>query len=126
MNCGYHINQDDGLVTITGNKNVEIAEAFDLGEALLQDPSFDEQLPHLVDLRGLRLTPNPHSAAAFRTFVLETYRPQVKSSIAIVVDDSLDRLSLAGLYHMSCSMDKTEVFDQYDQALKWLMRREFA
>ena len=41
------------------------------------------------------------------------------------VDGSLDQRSLASLYHLSCSRDKTEVFDHYEQALKWLMRAEF-
>ncbi len=126
MPCGYHINHEEGLVTITGSTDVEISEACKLGSQLLDDPSFDADLPQLVDLRGLTLSRNQQTSARFRKFVLETYRPRVSSSIAIVIDDSLDQLSLAGLYHMSCSMDKTELFDQYDQALKWLMRREFA
>lgn len=126
MPSGYHINQEEGLVTLTGSTEMKILEACEIGRALLQDPEFDSQLPHLVDLRGLHLQRDARSSAQFRRFVLDTYVPRVHASIAVVVDDSLDQLSLAGLYHICCSMDRTELFDQYDQALKWLMRREFA
>ena len=39
--------------------------------------------------------------------------------------DHLDQMSVASLYHLSCNMPKTELFDQYEQALKWLMKNEF-
>jgi hypothetical protein len=50
----------------------------------------------------------------------------VQASIAVIIDDSLDADTLAGLYHLSCATSITELFDHYDQAIKWLMRREFA
>ncbi|MEM9620843.1 MAG: hypothetical protein AAF993_04290 [Pseudomonadota bacterium] len=126
MPSGYHINHEQGLVTLTGSNTMQISDACDIGSALLADPEFDSTLPHLVDLRGLELQRDQASSARFRRFVLDTYMPRVKASIAVVVNDSLDQNSLAGLYHICCSMERTELFDQYDQALKWLMRREFA
>ena len=127
MALGYHINSEEGLVTINGSENVRFDEAKQVGEALLNDPHFDAQLPQLVDLRGLIYEPDSiQDPKSFRHFAVDIYRQRVSSSIAIVVNESLDSLALAGLYHMSCSMTKTELFDQYDQALKWLMRKEFA
>ena len=126
MPSNYFINHEEGLVTITSNEAMKLFEAEDVGRTLLKDPSFDPYLPHLVDLRGLTLNRSKKESQSFREFVLNAYRPRVESSIAIVVDGSLDQHSLAGLYHISCSMEQTEVFDDYENALKWLMRREFA
>ena len=126
MTWGYHINQEAGLVTITGSEKSGFEDAKYIGEQLLKDPGFDSSLPHLVDLRGLTYEPEDLNSDHYRQFAMDTYRQQVSSSIAIVVDESLDNLALAGLYHLSCGMTKTELFDQYDQALKWLMREEFA
>lgn len=126
MPCGYHMNLEDGLVTIKGEAQLSLASLVDLGEQVLADPGFDPYLPQLVDLRGMEVARDKAAAEALRHFTLSIYRPRVHSSIAIVVDGSLNEAELAGLYHLSCAMDKTELFDHYDQALKWLMRREFA
>jgi hypothetical protein len=126
MPCGYHINHDEGLLTITATTRVAIEEANQLAEEILIDPEFDPSLPQLVDLRGIKLTRSAASTIDFRDFMLQTYRPNIQASMAIVVDDSLDRRTLANLYHLACNMSHTELFDHYEQALKWLMRREFA
>jgi hypothetical protein len=120
------MNLEDGLVTIKGEAQLSLASLVDLGEQVLADPGFDPYLPQLVDLRGMEVARDKAAAEALRHFTLSIYRPRVHSSIAIVVDGSLNEAELAGLYHLSCAMDKTELFDHYDQALKWLMRREFA
>ena len=126
MPFGYHLNQDDGLVTITGNDKASLAEAIALGRKLLLDPVFDPELPHLVDLRGLEVAASTQETHELRDFVLQDYRPSVQASVAVVIDHTLDQHSVAGLYHLSCAMDQTELFDHYDHALRWLMRREFA
>lgn len=126
MPCGYHMNLEDGLVTIRGEEAISLPSLVDLGEKVLSDPGFDPYLPQLVDLRGAQVKRDKAAEEALRHFTLSTYRPRVHSSIAIVVDGSLNEAELAGLFHLSCAMDKTELFDHYDQALKWLMRREFA
>ena len=41
-------------------------------------------------------------------------------------DDSLDNKSVAALYHLSTQVNHIEMFDDYDIALRWLMRRQFA
>ena len=125
MPCGYHLNQEEGLVTITGTDKVSISEAIALGRKLLADPVFDSRLPHLIDLRGMEIDRSKEDSSEFRDFVLMSYRPMVAASIAVVIDHSLDQGSVASLYHLSCAMEQTEMFDRYDQALKWLMRREF-
>ena len=86
MPCDYHLNHDDGLVTITGSDTISLDEAVALGRELLRDPVFDPELPHLVDLRGLEIEPNRKASDSFRDFVLQDYRPNVQASIAVVID----------------------------------------
>ena len=122
----YHINNNEGLVTIKSPSSVHLDNTCDMAMRMLADPEFDPRLPQLVDLRGCRSSMNHSEEAQFRDFVLLQYRPRVSSSIAIVVDDDMDSKVLARLYHLSSQMEKTELFDQYQHALKWLMRNEFA
>ena len=125
MPCAYHLNLEEGLVTITGSEQVALSDAISLGRRLLADPEFDPCLPHLIDLRGLQVEHAAGEGRAFREFVLEDYRPRIEASIAVVIDHTLEQAAVAGLYHISCAMERTEMFDQYDHALRWLMRREF-
>lgn len=123
---GYYINQDDGLITIHGTADATFQDAIEVGRKLLGDEQFDPTLPHLVDFRGLDFALQTQDAAEFASFALNHYRPQVAASVAIVVDDSLGRKEIAALYHLVCAMDRTELFDDYELALKWIMRLEFA
>lgn len=125
MPCDYHLNLDEGLITVSVTEEVPLEEVATFARQMLADPRYDPLLPQLFDLRGLTVTRTPPASADLRDFVLSEFRPKAHASIAIVVDGSLDQRSLASLYHLSCSRDKTEVFDHYEQALKWLMRAEF-
>ena len=125
MPCGYHLNLAEGLITVSVTEEVPLEEAAAFARQMLADARYDPSLPQLIDLRGLTVTRTPPDSAAIRDFVLLEYRPRVNASIAIVVDGSLDHRSLASLYHLSCSRNKTELFDHYERALKWLMRTEF-
>ena len=125
MPCTYHLNLEDSLITLTCGADATAADLIAVGEQMLADPEFDPYLPQLVDFRGLNVDPDKSTSEAIRDFCLRVYRPRVFSSIAVVIDDSLSARSLSDIYHLSCAMDKTELFDQYDQALKWLIRQEF-
>ena len=126
MPCGYHMNPEDGLITINGRDARNFSDLLCVGKALLADPEFDPNLPHLLDLRGMQVKRDTQSSASLRHFAIKSYRPQVYSSVAVVVDDFLANDLLAAVYHLVCALDQTELFDQYDQAMKWLMRQEFA
>ncbi len=125
MPCAYHINLEDGLVTLSGAEDVNANQLLAMGEKMLADPEFDPYLPQLIDFRNLQIDPDRDMSNTIRDFCLKTYRPRVFASIAVVINDSLTARALSNIYHLTCAMDKTELFDQYDQALKWLMRREF-
>ena len=126
MPSGYHIDVDAGLILLSGTDEVDITQAIAVGRAVLADPAFDTRLAQLVDLRGLKLLRDAATSAQFRDFALREYAVCLQTSMAVVVDDSLDQRSLASLYHLTSRMPRTELFDDYDTAMRWLMRREFA
>ncbi|MEQ8692586.1 MAG: hypothetical protein RIC89_17350 [Pseudomonadales bacterium] len=126
MPCDYHINPNEGLVTITGSAEVSLAEAISTGRSLLVDQAYDPDLPHLIDLRDLRVDMSTQNPEVFRDFVLHEYRHRVTGLVAVVVNDSLQRRALAALYLLTSQVAQSELFDDYNLALRWLMRHEFA
>lgn len=125
MPSGYTISHDQGLIAIHGADLVSIPVAIEIGRSILNDPKFDPQLAQLFDLRGLIIERSRQEAEEFRHFALFEYFPKVRGAVAVVVDDSLARIPLADLYHLTAQVDFVEMFDSYDQALRWLMRRAF-
>ena len=126
MAHAYHINPDEGLITVTAPTGLTLPDALSLGQTLLADPQFDNTLPQLIDLRELAFEPDHDAAKRMHDFMLNEYRPAVAASMAVVVDDGMDRAALAALYLLVCRLGRTELFDNYELALRWLMRIEFA
>tara|TARA_Y100000294_G_scaffold171148_1_gene184218 strand:+ start:44 stop:334 length:291 start_codon:yes stop_codon:yes gene_type:complete len=62
----------------------------------------------------------------FLGFALRFYRSRAHTSIALVVDPTMERGVMATIYRLACAMGTAELFDDYQLALKWLMRCEFA
>ena len=46
--------------------------------------------------------------------------------MAVVIDGEMSRELSAAIYWLACAVGGTEVFDDYDHALRWLIRKEFA
>jgi hypothetical protein len=128
MPLGYHINPDEGLITVQGAGDVSVPEITRLGESLLSDDGFDPELPQLLDFRGLRPVEDADGAAVtyLQTFIQERYRGQVRADVAVVIDDHLESRHCADIYLLTCAIHDAELFADYDQALRWLMRRAFA
>ena len=127
MPFGYHINTEEGLVTMTGSGLVAPEEALSVLSDLQNQPTFDAALPHLIDLRELTVGQHdPVELKKLERFLLTSYRPSVAASVAVVVDGALDRFSLAAIFHLVCRAPQTELFDYFDHALRWLIKHEFA
>jgi hypothetical protein len=131
MPLGYHINPDDGLITVQGHGEVDVDEITRLGEALLHDAAYDPALPQLLDFRGLRPreTDGDVSQEAVEelwSFIQESYRARVMANVAVVIDEHLESQHCADIFLLTCAIQDAELFADYDQALKWLMRRAFA
>ena len=121
----YHINSDEELITLRLSGVVDLVETLELVKSLLGDPAYDPNLPQLIDCRGIRPNVQRDPLNRFIEFLEQQYRPNVNASIAIVVDETLGTEQTAGMYWLSCGLDSAELFDDYDQALRWLIKREF-
>lgn len=125
MAAAYHINDDEGLITVRAEGEVDARTLQAIGRALLHDDSFDPDLPQLMDFRGLRLPPDSTSLEHLQVFVEQEFSTQVSGTIAVVIDDDLDAGLCAQVYRVTCTIARAELFEDYEQALKWIMRREF-
>lgn len=125
MALDYHISADEGLITVQAAGGVPLGELARFGRSLLADRAYDPRLPQLIDFRGMRPV-RPGQLGELREFVQQIYRPRVESSVAVVIDEHLERRHGADIYLLTCAISDAELFCDYDQALRWLMRRAFA
>lgn len=125
MSPGYHIASDDGLITVQVRCTVTLADLQRLAETILADQNYDPVLPLLFDLRNMRLDLNAEATETFSRFVVANFRDRA-GSMAVIIDGDMNRALSAGIFWLSCAVGGTEVFEDYDHALRWLIRREFA
>lgn len=125
MPLGYHISADQGLITVQGQGEVTLSELTRLGQSLLSDEDYDATLAQLLDFRGLRPVIEGH-LDDLQAFVRGPYRDGVTASVAVVIDEHLEGCHGADIFLLTCAIAGAELFSNYDQALKWLMRQAFA
>jgi len=121
----YHINERDELITLTASGAVSSADACGCIAEMLKDQAFDANLPQLIDLRAAEPTGNAEELEAFETFLLGNYQPRLGSTVAIVVNEDWDESTCARAFWVSCALGLAELFDDWNQACKWLVTREF-
>jgi hypothetical protein len=61
----------------------------------------------------------------FFTFVQQEYARGVRGTVAVVVDPELGADFHANAYLVTCALANAEMFENYQQALNWLVQREF-
>ncbi len=125
MSPGYHIANDNGLISVRAGKDLDLDDLRSLVEEVLASEDYDPELPLLADLRDLRLELEHDASSAFSTFMVRNFQNR-PGSVAVVVDGDMSRKLTAAIYWLACALGGTEVFDDYEHALKWLIRREFA
>ena len=125
MSPAYHIATDDGLITLQAGGELDLIEIRRLVESVLAAEDYDPELPLLIDLRDLRVSLEPEPTGEVSAYIIEHFRGR-RGSMAVVVDGEMNRKLTAAIYWLACAVGNAEVFDDYDQALKWLIRREFA
>ena len=125
MSPDYHIATDDGLITVQARSDITLTDLFDLARNLLAEPDYDPGLPLLVDLRDMRLDLRSEASEPFTRFVIEEFKDR-PGTMAVVIDGEMSRELSAATYWLACAVGGTEVFDDYDHALRWLIRKEFA
>ncbi len=125
MAPAYHIASDDGLISIQVGSEIDLADLYELAKSVLASDDYDPELPLLMDLRGMRLDWREEATEPFVRFAIDRFRNR-PGSMAVVIDGEMDRDLVAAIYWLACAVGGTEVFDDYDHAMKWLIRREFA
>lgn len=126
MPANYHISADDGLITVQVDSEVNLADLYEVAKQLHNDPDYDAGLPLLLDLRSMRLSIAEGAREPFNQFIIGNYGRQREASIAVVIDTQLDEQCCADIYWLACAVGNAELFEEYDLALKWLIKREFA
>jgi hypothetical protein len=123
VTASYHINREDEFVSLRLTGAVDLVEIYELCQSFLDDPHFSRTWPHLVDLRGLDIDVKPGAMRPFSQFLLTKYRPEFSAApMAIVMDADRDSEFSAGLYRFTCGLGNAELFDDYAQAVRWLIR----
>lgn len=125
MSPGYHISKDDGLITVQVRNRITLTALHELTSGILAESEYDPGLPLLVDLRDMRLDLREEATEPFSRYVIEQFRGR-SGTMAVVIDGDMSRELSAGIYWLACAVGGTEVFDDYDHALRWLIRKEFA
>ncbi len=126
MPASYYINPDEGLITVQIEGDVDLVEVFETARDLYDDAAYDPTLPLLADLRGMRVTLHEAALKPFNRFIISHFGQPRSASIAVVVDQDMDKELYAAVYWLNCAVSIAEMFEDYDMALKWLIRREFA
>ena len=125
MAPGYHIASDDGLISIQVGSEIDLADLYELAKSVISSADYEPELPLIVDLRGMALDWHQDATEPFVRYIIDNFRNR-EGSMAVVLDGDMSRDLVAGIYWLACAVGGTEVFDDYDHALKWLIRREFA
>lgn len=125
MTAGFHIATDEGLISIQVPGEIDLVDLFELAKTVVNEADYDPALPLLLDLRGMRLEIVRAAAEPFSSFMIQNFRGR-QGSMAVIIDTEMSRKLSAAIYWLACAVGSTEVFDDYDHALKWLIRREFA
>lgn len=126
MAIEYHINQRDELITLTVKGDVSASEACVKIDELLNDNDFNAALPQLIDLRLADIKGSREDLEHFETFLLGEYRPRLQASVAIVINTDWAEEICAQAFWLSCALHRAELFDGWNQACKWLIKREFS
>jgi hypothetical protein len=125
MSLGFHIATEDGLISVQIPGRIDLVDLYELAKNVVSETDYDPALPLLLDLRGMRLEIDRAAAEPFSRFMIQSFRGR-PGSMAVVIDAEMSRKLSAATYWLACAVGGTEVFDDYDHALKWLIRREFA
>jgi len=125
MAIEYHINARDDLITVTVTGAVTASDACSgLGD-MLNDAQFNPELPQLVDLRKAELEGSQADLQGFENFLLTDYRSRLSAGVAIVVNPQWTEDICAQAFWMCCALYRAELFDNWNQACKWLIKNEF-
>ena len=118
-----YINEDSEFTSVHIDGSVSVNELQTMLNAILEDEAFQGNWPQLVDLRGARLESEGYNLQVLLNSIYTQYRPRINAAMAVILDGSIDGELFAQVYRFVCNIPNTEVFDNYAQALKWLINQ---
>ena len=126
MPLSYHIDSDAGLITLTGADLLSPDDMLASIERLLEEETFDPGLPQLLDLREVVFSGGGARADDPRVLtLLQRFNDLVTANIAVIIAGDLPKHELAAIYRATCQFSRAELFEDFDQAMRWLIRTEF-
>ncbi|MFV2089105.1 MAG: hypothetical protein ACC642_00465 [Pseudomonadales bacterium] len=125
MSVLFHVSGDEGLISVRVESEIDLVGLYELAKSVHSDPGYDPTLPLLVDLRGMRIDLKRSAVEPFSRYIISHFNDR-QASIAVVIDSEMEDKLCAAVYWLACAVNGAELFDDYDHALKWLIRREFA
>ncbi len=123
MPTQVHINEDSQFTSVHIDGAVSVNELQTLLNTVLEDEAFQVNWPQLVDLRGARLESEGYNLQVLLNSIYTQYRPRINAAMAVILDGSIDGELFAKAYRFVCNIPNTELFDNYAQALKWLINQ---
>ena len=113
MPLSYHIDRDEGVITINGDDSIDGTELETLGEQVLTDARYDPQLPQLVDLRGCRFNLRDRAVIEVGRYLARRYSERVAGRMAVVIDTNLASATTATIYRLpSAEKIRAEIGDR--------------
>ncbi|MBV1904712.1 MAG: hypothetical protein KUG75_01435 [Pseudomonadales bacterium] len=123
MPANIHINDDSSFTSLHIDGTVNSQALLDLMENTLQDSQFKNDWPQLVDLRQASIDCTKDELQDLLQQAYKRYRPYIEAPMAIAIQASTEPDILATAYRFVCNMPDTEIFDDYAQALTWLIAK---
>ncbi len=126
MAATYYISKDEALITVRINEQIDLRAMLVTTNNLLNDADYDPALALLLDLRGTQLNRDAgqEGFSEFNEVIVSQFGNGRRASSAVVIDPDLEANLCAAIYKLCCAVKSTELFDDYDLALKWLFKRE--
>jgi len=121
VSAEFHIDGEQGLISVDATGRADAAELAALATELLEAPGYDPEHPLLLDLRGLRPALGRAERDRLTGQIIAGYRRRT-GPVAVVIDGEMSAGLSAGIFWLACALGNAEVFDDYDHALRWLIR----
>lgn len=112
---------------MSGTNTVALNHLVDCGNAVLNDHAFAPTLPQLIDLRCVRfelVPPGLYEQQALQ--LINRFNETVHASVAVVVSGGLPLPVIAEVYRITSQFTRAELFEDYDHAMRWLIKTAFA
>jgi hypothetical protein len=123
MGLAYHIDLDEHLVTVSAHESLQPGDMESLADTLIADPLFAADMAQLLDLRQAAINIHDEHARLLAGYLLKNYNPAIRGNIAVVIDPNLTPADTARMFRVTCALERAELFEDFDMAVKWLVRK---